>query len=148
MPRNFVNLFCLLVVLCLGAMAVPAQVPTPMPVPSKKPPKDPKIKTFPPPPGSDTPGVFEGDDDLTSEKSMVVDGLWTIVGSSNFDDRSFRLNDEVNVNIYDEDIAAQMEQMFFEDLARSEEITRRRFLKRSWIDKVKERVAGWLKPQL
>ena len=74
MPRNFVNLFCLLVVLCLGAMAVPAQVPTPMPVPSKKPPKDPKIKTFPPPPGSDTPGVFEGDDDLTSEKSMVVDG--------------------------------------------------------------------------
>ena len=92
--------------------------------------------------------IFEYQPTMMHAKSMVVDGLWTIVGSSNFDDRSFRLNDEVNVNIYDEDIAAQMEQMFFEDLARSEEITRRRFLKRSWIDKVKERVAGWLKPQL
>ena len=39
-------------------------------------------------------------------KTMVVDGIWTTIGSSNFDDRSFRLNDEVNVNIYDETIAA------------------------------------------
>ena len=74
MPRNFVNLFCLLVVLCLGAVAVGAQVPTPMPFPDKKPPKDPKIKTYPPPPGHDTPGVFEGNDHITSEKSMMVDG--------------------------------------------------------------------------
>jgi hypothetical protein len=45
-----------------------------MPVPDKKHPKDPKAKTFPPPPGHNVPGVFEGDDDVTSEKSMVVDG--------------------------------------------------------------------------
>jgi cardiolipin synthase len=79
---------------------------------------------------------------------MVVDGIWTTVGSSNFDDRSFRLNDEVNVNIFDESIAAQMEKMFFEDLARSEEITRRRWLTRPWVDRLKERVSSWLKPQL
>ena len=92
--------------------------------------------------------IFEYQPTMMHAKTMVVDGIWTTIGSSNFDDRSFRLNDEVNVNIYSEDIAAEMEQMFFEDLARSEEITRPRFLKRPWLERVKERVAGWLKPQL
>lgn len=92
--------------------------------------------------------MFEYLPTMMHAKTMVVDGIWTTIGSSNFDDRSFRLNDEVNVNIFDAEIAARMEQMFFEDLARSEEITRRQFLKRSWVDKVKERIGGWLKPQL
>ncbi|HET7435523.1 MAG TPA: cardiolipin synthase [Thermoanaerobaculia bacterium] len=92
--------------------------------------------------------VFEYQPTMMHAKTMVVDGIWTTVGSSNFDDRSFRLNDEVNVNIHDEAIAAQMEQMFFEDLARSEEITRRRWIQRPWWERVKQRVAGWLKPQL
>jgi cardiolipin synthase len=81
-------------------------------------------------------------------KTMVVDGIWTTIGSSNFDDRSFRLNDEVNVNIYDETIAAEMEKMFFEDLARSEEVIRRNWRKRGWVDRLKEKVAGWFKEQL
>jgi len=92
--------------------------------------------------------IFEYLPTMMHAKTMVVDGIWTTVGSSNFDDRSFRLNDEVNVNVYDESIAAQMEQMFFEDVARSEEITPRRWLKRSWVNRLKERVAGWFKPQL
>lgn len=92
--------------------------------------------------------VFEYQPTMMHAKTMVVDGAWSTIGSSNFDDRSFRLNDEVNVNIYDESIAAQMETMFFEDLARSEEITRRRWLRRPAFDRVKERVAGWFKPQL
>jgi cardiolipin synthase len=92
--------------------------------------------------------IFEYQPTMMHAKSMVVDGIWTTVGSSNFDDRSFRLNDEANVNVYDEGIAAQLEQMFFEDLARSEEITRRRWIQRPWLDKIKERVAGWFKPQL
>jgi cardiolipin synthase len=92
--------------------------------------------------------MFEYQPTMMHAKTMVVDGIWTSVGSSNFDDRSFRLNDEVNVNVYDESIAAQMEQMFFEDLARSEEVTPRRWLKRPWLDRLKERVAGWLRPQL
>jgi cardiolipin synthase A/B len=92
--------------------------------------------------------IFEYQPTMMHAKTMVVDGIWTTIGSSNFDDRSFRLNDEVNVNIYDESIAAQMEQMFFEDLARSEEITRRTWVKRPWLERVKQRMAGWLKPQL
>jgi cardiolipin synthase len=92
--------------------------------------------------------VFEYQPTMMHAKTMVVDGAWSTIGSSNFDDRSFRLNDEVNVNIYDEAIAAQMETMFFEDLARSEEITRRRWLRRPAFDRVKERIADWFKPQL
>jgi cardiolipin synthase len=92
--------------------------------------------------------IFEYLPTMMHAKTMVVDGVWTTVGSSNFDERSFRLNDEVNVNIYDENIAAAMEKMFFEDLARSEEITPRRWLQRGFADRVKERIAGWFKPQL
>jgi len=92
--------------------------------------------------------IFEYQPTMMHAKTMVVDGAWSTIGSSNFDDRSFRLNDEVNVNIYDDAIAAQMEQMFFEDLARCEEITRRRWLRRPWVDRMKEKVAAWLKPQL
>lgn len=92
--------------------------------------------------------IFEYLPTMMHAKTMVVDGVWTTVGSSNFDNRSFRLNDEVNVNIHDASVAAQMEQMFFEDLARSEEITRRRWVQRPRLDRLKERVAGWFKPQL
>lgn len=92
--------------------------------------------------------IFEYQPTMMHAKTMVVDGILSTIGSSNFDDRSFRLNDECNVNIYDEGIAAQMEQMFFADLARSEEITRRRWIRRPWMERVKERVAGWFKEQL
>ncbi|HEX9981942.1 MAG TPA: cardiolipin synthase [Thermoanaerobaculia bacterium] len=92
--------------------------------------------------------IFEYQPTMMHAKTMVVDGVWTTVGSSNFDDRSFRLNDEVNVNIYDEGIAAQMEQMFFEDLARSQEITKGRWKRRGWWDRAKEWFADWFKPQL
>lgn len=92
--------------------------------------------------------IFEYQPTMMHAKSMVVDGIWTTVGSSNFDDRSFRLNDEVNVNIYDPGVAAKMEQMFFEDLARSEEMSPLSWRKRPWLDRIKERIGGWLKPQL
>jgi cardiolipin synthase len=81
-------------------------------------------------------------------KTMVVDGAWTTIGSSNFDDRSFRLNDEVNVNVYDDDIAAQMEAMFHEDLKRCEEVLLRKWFKRGWLDKIKEKMAEVFRPQL
>src|SRR5438067_10030943 len=92
--------------------------------------------------------IWEYQPTMMHAKTMVVDGIWSTVGSSNFDDRSFRLNDEVNVNIYDEAIAAQMEAMFQEDLARSEEIKLRPWLRRPRFAKVKEWVAGVFRPQL
>ncbi|HXA18226.1 MAG TPA: cardiolipin synthase [Thermoanaerobaculia bacterium] len=92
--------------------------------------------------------IFEYQPTMMHAKTMVVDGAWTTIGSSNFDDRSFRLNDEVNVNIYDDGIGAQMEAMFHADLARSEEITLRKWFRRGWLDKLKEKAAEVFKPQL
>ncbi len=56
-------------------------------------------------------------------KLMIVDGLMTSVGSTNFDVRSFRLNDESNLNVYDPAFAARMTEVFEGDLAKSRRIT-------------------------
>jgi len=92
--------------------------------------------------------IFEYQPTMMHAKTMVVDGAWTTIGSSNFDDRSFRLNDEVNINIYNDDLAAQMETMFHADLARCEEVTLRKWFRRGWLDRAKENVAGFFRPQL
>lgn len=92
--------------------------------------------------------IFEYQPTMMHAKTMVVDGIWTTIGSSNFDDRSFRLNDEVNVNVYDEGIASQIEQMFLEDASRAIEITPRKWLRRPFFDRFKEGFAGVFKRQL
>jgi cardiolipin synthase len=53
---------------------------------------------------------------LLHAKTMVIDGVWATVGSTNLDHRSFRLNDELNVVAYDRGFAAQLEKAFDEDL--------------------------------
>ncbi|HEY5610301.1 MAG TPA: cardiolipin synthase [Thermoanaerobaculia bacterium] len=92
--------------------------------------------------------IYEYQGTMMHAKTMVVDGMWGTIGSSNFDDRSFRLNDEINVNVYDEGIAAQLDAMFTEDLARSVEITPHRWGKRPLFARLKESAAGFLRPQL
>jgi cardiolipin synthase len=56
-------------------------------------------------------------------KTMVVDGTFVTIGSANFDNRSFRLNDEIVLTVYDRDVGRQMEEMFERDLARSHTYT-------------------------
>jgi len=92
--------------------------------------------------------IFEFQPTMMHAKTMVVDGLWTTIGSSNFDDRSFRLNDEVNVNVYDSAVAAEMEAMFREDLERSEEVKLGKWFRRPAFDRMKEKLAELFKPQL
>lgn len=69
-------------------------------------------------------------------KLLIIDGLLVSVGSTNFDIRSFRLNDEASLNVYDRDLAAQMTEVFERDLQRAELYTlerwRKRPLRRSW----------------
>ncbi len=48
---------------------------------------------------------------------IIIDGLWSSVGSTNFDDRSFQLNDEINVGLLDARLAAQLRAAFIADLA-------------------------------
>lgn len=53
-------------------------------------------------------------------KLMTVDGLWSVVGSTNFDHRSFALNDEVNLAVLDRELAATIDKDFFDDLQQSD----------------------------
>jgi len=67
--------------------------------------------------------IFEYAPGMTHVKSLLVDNLWAVVGTTNFDNRSFELNDEVNVAMRDESINARLTADFERDLARSREIT-------------------------
>ncbi len=81
-------------------------------------------------------------------KVIIVDDLWVSVGSTNFDDRSFRLNDEANLNIYDAKFAAEQTQTFNEDLAKSRRMTRAEFKNRSAVGKLIDQMAVSLRRQL
>src|SRR5206468_7465509 len=81
-------------------------------------------------------------------KVLVVDGLWSSVGSTNFDERSFRLNDEANLNIYDRDFAARQVADFEADLGRARRITYDDWLGSPWAEKALEHVSALLSPQL
>ena len=71
-------------------------------------------------------------------KVMIVDGLMTSVGSTNFDVRSFRLNDEANVNVYDAGFAARQTQVFEADLKQSRRVTLQAWQSRPWREKLHE----------
>lgn len=81
-------------------------------------------------------------------KLMVVDGLWTSVGSTNFDARSFSVNDEANLNVMDAGFAAQQERIFKADLARSRRVTLEEWNARPWWAKAWEQAMGLLSSQL
>ena len=70
-------------------------------------------------------------------KVFVVDGAFSSVGSTNFDNRSFQLNDEVNLNVFDRGFAAQQERIFADDLARSERVTYEEWKNRPWLEKAR-----------
>ena len=67
--------------------------------------------------------IYEFQPTMFHCKVLVVDGLWVSVGSTNFDERSFRLNDEANLNVYNREFAAEQEAIFEQDLKRARRIT-------------------------
>lgn len=81
-------------------------------------------------------------------KVVVVDGRWVSVGSTNFDNRSFRLNDEANLNIYNEAFAKQQIQVFNDDLKLSKKISLSQWRNRPWTEKLLEHTVGLLRGQL
>ncbi|HUP65707.1 MAG TPA: phospholipase D-like domain-containing protein [Thermoanaerobaculia bacterium] len=81
-------------------------------------------------------------------KTMVVDGLWSSVGSTNFDERSFKLNDEANLNVLDPAFAAARIQEFERDLAHSKQVTWESWSRRPWKEKARERLSALLRWQL
>jgi cardiolipin synthase len=75
-------------------------------------------------------------------KVMIVDGFMTSVGSTNFDVRSFRLNDEANLNIYEAGFAQRQTRVFEDDLAKSRRMTLEYWRQRPRGEKIKEHLAA------
>jgi cardiolipin synthase A/B len=83
--------------------------------------------------------IYEYQPTMMHTKTMVVDGLFATIGSTNFDNRSFRLNEELNLTVYDSDFAQRLERSFWEDLKRSRPYTLSDWERRPW----KQRIAEW-----
>jgi len=81
-------------------------------------------------------------------KMLAIDGLFVSVGSTNFDNRSFRLNDEANLNVYDTGFAQEAVRVFDADWVKSAPVTFEAWSKRPWREKAWEHLASWLGPQL
>ena len=81
-------------------------------------------------------------------KVMIVDQLLVSVGSTNFDNRSFRLNDEANLNVYDAAFAQRQTQVFEDDIQRSRRVTYEAWLERPWSEKLHEKMTRLLRSQL
>jgi cardiolipin synthase A/B len=89
--------------------------------------------------------IYEYAGPMLHAKTAVVDGVWATVGSSNIDFRSFIHNDEANATVIGADFGARMERMYLDDLARAREITREEWARRSWAERVRQRLAVMLK---
>ena len=81
-------------------------------------------------------------------KSLVVDALFSSVGSTNFDNRSFRLNDEANLNVLNREFGASQQQVFNQDWALARRITLAQWQARPWRERMLERLANLLHSQL
>jgi cardiolipin synthase len=75
-------------------------------------------------------------------KALVVDATWSIVGSTNFDNRSLELNDEINVAVADRSLAARLSEDFEADLRRSQQLVLATWRQRSTTDKAREKFWG------
>ncbi len=92
--------------------------------------------------------IYEYQPTMYHPKVMVVDDVWASVGSTNFDDRSFRLNQEDNLNVYDREFAAGQAAAFARDRAVSRRITLEAWRRRPLWERIQERAAGVLRKQL
>jgi cardiolipin synthase A/B len=89
--------------------------------------------------------IYEYKPAMMHAKSMVVDGVWSDIGSSNFDNRSLSFNNESELLVLDAEIGEQMNQIFMDDLKYSEEMILETFRKRPWTGKLLEFAAEKLR---
>ncbi|TWI10241.1 phospholipase D-like domain-containing protein [Aerolutibacter ruishenii] len=92
--------------------------------------------------------IYEYQPTMMHNKLLIVDRLLVSVGSTNFDVRSFRLNDEASLNVYDATFAARMTEVFEQDLKPSVRYTYERWQQRPWKEKFIEKFILPLKSQL
>ena len=81
-------------------------------------------------------------------KILIVDGAFVSIGSVNFDERSFRINDESNINVVDPDFGARMTAQFEADRAQSRQVTLSELKRTSWSMRAFEHFAALFRAQL
>ena len=92
--------------------------------------------------------IYEYEPAMIHQKTMLVDHIWATVGTANFDDRSFRLNEESNVCFYDPDLVAQLRKIFFDDLAKSHRVVEEDWTSRGLRHRVAELAASLIQDQV
>ena len=92
--------------------------------------------------------IFEYQRTLIHQKIMIVDGLWCCVGSTNFDDRSFQLNDEITVGYIDPGMAKELRASYELDLKLSEEIKFDEWRTRPWRHRLIDGTANLARREL
>jgi cardiolipin synthase len=91
--------------------------------------------------------ILEYNRTMLHQKTMVIDGVWATVGTTNFDDRSFAHNEESNVCVFDQELAAELHQRFLSDLDGCDLVTLAKWRKRGLWIKTQETVASLLQEQ-
>ena len=91
--------------------------------------------------------IHEFNRTMLHQKTMVVDGWWVTVGTTNFDNRSFAHNEESNVCCFDRRLAAELDATFRDDLNGSERVTIERWRRRGIRARAQEIVAAVLQEQ-
>jgi cardiolipin synthase A/B len=92
--------------------------------------------------------IYEYRPTMIHTKLLIVDDLWTSIGSSNMDGRSFRINDEANLNILDKDFAAKQTEIFEADKSRAHLVTFEEWKHRPLWDQLTDHFANSLGPEL
>lgn len=87
--------------------------------------------------------IYEYEPAMIHQKLLLVDGTWAIVGSTNFDSRSFAINDEVNMAAMDKALAQSLTQGFQADLSQSKEVTYEAWKRRPLWERCQE-IFGWI----
>ena len=86
--------------------------------------------------------IYEYRPTMMHSKTFVSDGIWSTIGTMNFDNRSLAFNDESNLLINDSTVAATLERKFMDDLRYANEIKLNEFSHRSIFAKALERLAS------
>ena len=82
--------------------------------------------------------IWEYQPTMMHAKTIVADGTWSTIGSMNLDNRSLAFNNESNLVVWDGQVGAQLDSVFFDDLTRSREITLPEFRQRPMIMRMVE----------
>jgi cardiolipin synthase A/B len=92
--------------------------------------------------------IYEYDPTMLHCKMLIFDRLMVSVGSTNFDMRSFELNDEASLNVYSETFAGEMTDVFEKDMAAADPYSLDQWQHRPWLQKVAERILIPIRSQL